>query len=292
MPAVGAPHVLDTDLLRTFVTVVDCNSFSRAAERLLRGQSAVSLQIKRLESQLGAELIERGRGGLRMTPDGELILDHARRILQLNEELIERIAEPDLSGLVRIGAPEDFATTYLQDVLAKFANSHPKVALEMTCELTMQLFDRFAAGGLDLALVKREATAAPAGRLVWREALVWVGNRAIDSEAAEFSLVVSPVPCVYRKRATAALDAARIAWRIAYTCGALSGSLAAVRAGMGITVLPKNMVPADLVILDPAGEKLPVLADTEIALLESSGNGAPASRLRDVIEQALHHGYR
>lgn len=286
----GIPPVIDTNLLRTFVAIVDCGSFSGAAERLLRGQSAVSLQMKRLEDRLGTPLVERSRQRITLTPDGELIVDHARRILQLNEELVERIAEPELSGLVRVGAPEDFATTHLQEVLAKFAHSHPKVVLEMTCELTMQLFDRFAAGGLDLALVKREPTTAPTGRLVWRETLVWVGNRDIEDAANSVSLVVSPVPCVYRKRATDALDTARIDWRIAYTCGALAGSLAAVRAGMGITVLPKNMVPTDLVILDPAGDKLPILDDTEIALLEAARNSPPAARLREVIEHALHHG--
>ncbi len=224
------------------------------------------------------------------TPEGELILSHARRILQLNTELIGRIAEPELSGLVRIGAPEDFATTHLQGVLAKFTHSHPRIALEMTCELTMQLLDRFAAGGLDLALVKREPAAEAAGRLVWRETLVWVASRDIDWTEDRVSLVVSPAPCVYRKRATDALDTARIDWRIAYTCGALSGSLAAVRAGMGITVLPKDMVPPDLIVLDPAGDRLPMLEDTEIILLEAAHIGAPAARLRDVIEHALHRG--
>jgi DNA-binding transcriptional LysR family regulator len=286
------PHTLDASLLRTFVTIVDCGSFSGAAERLLRGQSAVSLQMKRLEDRLGVTLLERRRQGLVVTTEGERILDHARRILALNDELVARIEEPELAGLVRIGAPEDFATTHLQDVLANFARVYPHVALEITCELTLELVERFNAGGLDLALVKREPTVAnPFGRLIWREPLVWVGRAHFDFEEAEvLSLVASPTPCVYRKRATDALDAQARRWRVAYTCGALAGSLAAVRAGLGITVLPKDMVPPDLHILDAAGAHLPALDDTEIALLEAPSLGASSARLRDVIVQALERG--
>ena len=289
---VATPYTLDISLLRAFVTIVDCGSFSGAAERLLRGQSAVSLQMKRLEGRLGVTLLERRRQGLVVTAEGERILAHAPRILALNDELVARIEEPELTGLVRIGAPEDFATTHLQDVLANFARVYPHVALEITCELTLELMERFDAGGLDLALVKREPTIFnPSGRLVWREPLVWVGRAHFDLEEAEvLSLVASPSPCVYRKRATDALDARQRPWRIAYTCGALAGSLAAVRAGVGITVLPKDMVPADLHILDAAGAHLPPLDDTEIALLEAPSLGAPSARLRDVIVQALERG--
>ena len=285
------PHTLDATLLRAFVTIVDCGSFSGAAERLLRGQSAVSLQLKRLEDRLGTTLIERRRQGLVVTPEGELILDHARRILALNDELLARVAEPELSGLVRIGAPEDFATSHLQDVLANFARVYPHVALEITCELTLELLERFKGGGLDLALVKREpAVPDPSGRLVWREPLVWVGRALPEGEGGVLNLVASPTPCVYRKRATDALDAMGRPWRVAYTCGALAGSLAAVRAGLGVAVLPKDMVPPDLHILDAAGEHLPPLDDTEIALLEAPKLPTPAARLRDVIVQALERG--
>lgn len=285
------PAHIDPELLRAFVTVVEAGGFSPAAERLLRGQSAVSLQIKRLEERLGVRLLDRGPRRVTLTSEGELILDHARRILSLNDELVARLREPELSGLVRLGAPEDFATSHLPNVLARFSRSHPRVALEVTCELTLELLQRFQAGGLDLALVKREPMGHLGGMRVWREPLVWVAaSRAVTEVPDALPLVVSPRPCVYRKRATDALDSQGRAWRIAYTCGSLTGNHAAVRAGLGVTVLPKAMVPPDLTVLNDEMTGLPPLADTEIALVAAAQLSAPAERLRDYIIRELEHG--
>ncbi|MEQ9813913.1 MAG: LysR substrate-binding domain-containing protein [Azospirillaceae bacterium] len=281
------------ELLRAFVTVVDSGGFSAAAERLRRGQSAISLQIKRLEERLGRRLLERNPRHLALTLEGETILDHARRILRLNDELVARVREPELAGLVRFGAPEDFATSHLPNVLARFTASHPRVALEVTCELTLNLLDRFQAGELDVALVKRmpaEAAAVSGGLSVWREPLVWAARDPDIARAGPaLPLVASPRPCVYRKRATEALDAIARPWRIAYTCGSLAGSLAAVRAGIGVTVLPKEMVPGDVLLLSEAECDLPPLADTEIALIEAADLSPPAARLRDTIIRELEH---
>lgn len=285
------PSHIPPELLRAFVAVVESGGFSQAAERLLRGQSAVSLQIKRLEDRLGVRLLDRGPRHVTLTSEGELILDHARRILSLNDELVSRLREPELSGLVRLGAPEDFATSHLPSVLARFSRSHPRVALEVTCELTLELLQRFQAGGLDLALVKREPMGHLGGVRVWREPLVWVASgRAVCETPDALPLVVSPRPCVYRKRATDALDTQGRPWRIAYTCGSLTGNHAAVRAGLGVTVLPKAMVPADLTVLNDELTGLPPLADTEIALVAGSQLSAPAERLRDYIIRELEHG--
>lgn len=283
-------RTIDPDLLRTFVTVVECKGFSRAAERLLRGQSAVSLQIKRLEEQLGVRLLERNPRHLALTSEGELILDHAKRILFLNDDLIARVKEPELSGLVRLGAPEDFATSHLPNVLAGFARSHPQVALEVTCELTLDVLERFQAGGLDIALVKRAPSGVTGGIRVWREPLVWVAaDRHIGDTDGPLPLAASPQPCVYRKRMTDALDGVGRSWRIAYTCGSLAGTHAAVRAGLGLTVLPKEMVPSDLTILNDESLDLPDLADTEMALIEAPQLNPAATRLRDYIVRELEH---
>lgn len=280
------------DLLRALVAVVECGGFSQAAERLMKGQSAISLQIKRLESQLGVTLLDRSPRHVALTTEGELILDQARRILALNDELVARAREPEMSGLVRFGAPEDFATSHLPDVLSEFTRAYPKVALEVTCELTLQLLERFSAGNLDLALVKREPADRSAGLRVWREPLVWLGaDRDMARDPAQpISLVVSPRPCVYRKRMTDSLDQAGRPWRIAYTCGSLAGQLAAVRARLGITVLPKEMAPHDLSILNVEELSLPPLDDTEMALIEAPGLTPAAERLRDHVVRQLEHG--
>jgi len=278
---------LDLDLLRAFVTVAETGNMTSAGERLRRSQSAVSLQIKRLEDSLDLRLFERSPRAVRLTAAGERLMSHARAMLALNDAIIDELAEPALEGTVRLGTPEDFATTHLPTVLAKFAESHPRVSLEVGCDLTLNLLDRFAAGEFDLVLVKREVTGGEVGVRVWREPLVWAASPRFDPAApGPLPLVVSPSPCVYRARAVGALDRAGRPWRIAYTCGSLAGSQAAVRAGLGLTVLPRDMVPADLAAIDDPDE-LPDLHDTEIALLAAKSLGPAAQRLREHIVRTL-----
>lgn len=278
---------LDLDLVRTFVTIAATGNFTRAAETMRRQQSTISLQVQRLESVLGQKLMERTPRAVRLTSEGESFLGYARRLLDLNDEVVSRINEPQMHGVVRLGTPEDFATRHLPDVLARFTRAYPAVALEVTCDLTLNLLQRFRKGAFDLTLIKRERAAEnPGGIRVWREPLVWVtSERDFGSMQGPLPLVVSPTPCVYRKRATEALDKVRRGWRIAYTCGSLAGSLAAVKAGLGVTVLPKDMVPSGLHVID--GRPLPDLKDTEIALLHREGLSMPARRLMDHVIKCL-----
>jgi DNA-binding transcriptional LysR family regulator len=280
---------LDHDLLRTFVTAAESGNLTRASERLRLSQPAVSLQLKRLEDYLGCRLIDRGPRLFRMTAEGELLLDYGRRILALAEEAVGRLTEPDVAGVVRLGTPEDFATTHLAGVLSAFARAHPKVALEVTTDLTLNLLERFAAGEFDLVPVKREPLGPSAGVKVWREPLVWCcsGDHASAIMAMqELPLVVSPHPCVYRKRAMKALDDSRRPWRVTYTSTSLAGAQAAVRAGLGVTVLPAGMVPADFRVLDRKAV-LPALPDTEIALMLANPILPSAERLGHHIVASL-----
>lgn len=286
-----APRNLDIDLLRCFVTIADTSSFTRAGERLGRTQSAISLQLKRLEEQIGRTLVLRSPRSLSITPDGERLIGHARQILRLHDATVAEMFEPDIAGSVRVGVPEDFATAHLPTVLAAFAQAHPLVELEVTCDLTLNLLERFHAGQFDLALVKRQPTQEQQdGVRVWREPLVWVArDRTSAADYTRVPLVVSPEPCVYRKRATEALDAMGRPWRVAYTSTSLAGSLSAVRAGLGITVLPLEMVPSILTAVGPdAG--LPPLYDTEIALIEAPGLSDTAHLLAQHIIAALERG--
>lgn len=279
---------LDLDLLRSFATIAEASSFTRAADRLGRTQSTISLQLKRLEDAVGHRLLDRSARHVRLTPEGEVLLAYARDILRIADEALVRLTEPDLAGLVRLGTPEDFATTHLPRVLARFARSHPKVTLEVHCDLTMNLWRGYEAGEFDLVLVKREPQGAARGVRVWREPLVWAAAPGLQpADGDSLSLVVSPAPCVYRKRAIEALDGQRRRWRIAYTSQSLAGNQAAVRAGLGITILPKEMVPQGLQILG-AEHGLPDLDDTEVALLTAPGGlGLPAARLAEHIIQSL-----
>ena len=280
-------RTFDLDLLRCFVTITETGSFTRAGERLGRTQSAVSLQIKRLEEQLGRLVFARTPRSLELTGEGKRLLGPARQLLRLNDAALADMFEPDMTGRVRLGVPEDFATAHLPAVLAAFAEAHPLIELEVTCDLTLNLLARFHAGAFDLVLVKREPSAPLEGVRVWREPLVWVArDRLAVAELAVIPLVVSPQPCVYRKRAADALDAAGRAWRVAYTSTSLAGSLSAVSAGLGIAALPREMVPVHLTPItdDPA---LPPLYDTEVALIEAPGLPQTAHRLAQHIVSAL-----
>ena len=279
-------RTLDLDLLRCFVTIAETASFTRAGERLGRTQSTISLQIKRLEDQLGRAVFVRTPRSLSLTPEGERLLGPARQLLRLNDAAIAELFEPDITGRVRIGVPEDFATAHLPAVLSAFTKAHPLVELEVTCDLTLNLLDRFHNGAFDLVLVKREPSAQLEGVRVWREPLVWAaGDRDFWLGSGPLPLVVSPAPCVYRQRAIDALERAHREWRVAYTCGSLAGSLAAVKAGLGVAVLPKGMVPPDLRVID--GAPLPSLRDTEIALLQANSLSIPAARLKEHIIRSL-----
>ena len=283
-------RTLDLDLLRCFVTIAETGSFTRAGDRLNRTQSTISLQVKRLEDQLGRAVFARTPRSLALTPEGERLLGPARQLLRLNDAALAELFEPDMTGPVRLGVPEDFATAHLPAVLAAFAKAHPLVELEVTCDLTLNLLDRFHAGAFDLVLVKREPSEALEGVRVWREPLVWVArDRLAATDLDCVPLVVSPEPCVYRKRATAALEAVGRRWRAAYTSTSLAGSQSAVNAGLGITVLPREMVPPYLTaITDDPG--LPPLPDTEIALIEAPGLSDTAHRLALHIVAALERG--
>ena len=280
---------LDIDLLRAFVAVADANSFTRAGVRLGRSQSTISLQIKRLEEQLNGELFSRDPRNVVLTSHGEALLVQARRLLRVNDEIIGEMFEHSLEGEVRLGAPEDFATTHLPGILGDYARAYPHVSLSVTCDLTLRLMDKMSQGELDLALIKREPVGAGGGQSVWREHLVWVGaGEDILPKDAPVPLVVAPSPCVYRTRASAALDAAGRAWRVAYTSPSLAGQVAALRAGLGVTVLPTEMVPHELVTFGPE-HGFPPLAEVEIALIRA-GKALPvaAEKLATFILASLN----
>lgn len=280
---------LDLDLLRAFVAVAEAQSFTRAGVRLGRTQSTISLQIKRLEESVNAELFSRDPRNVTLTGHGEALLVQARRLLRFNDEIIGEMFEHSLEGEVRFGAPEDFATTHLPGILGDYARAYPHVSLSVTCDLTLRLMDRMGQGELDLALIKREPMGADLGVPVWREGLVWVGaGEDVLPASAPVPLVVAPTPCVYRKRATATLDAAERPWRIAYTSPSLAGQQAALRAGLGVTALPTEMVPEDLVRFGPE-QGFPALADVEIALIRASKTlPVAAERLANFILASLN----
>lgn len=288
----SAPLDLDIVLLRALVAVNDHGSVTRAGLRLGRTQPAVSLQLKRLEEQAGRPLFLRRGGRLGLTQAGEMVLAHARAMLKLNDDVRTRLVDDEVDGLVRLGTPEDFATSRLPSVLARFAASHPRVDLEVQCDFTANLLERFASGGFDIVLAKREPGSRGGGHRVWHEPLVWAAARGFRLAAdAPVPLVAAPVPDVYRKRALEALAEAGRRARVAYTSPSLAGIRAAVLAGLGAAVLPRGMVSRGMRVMH-SSEGLPALRATEIVLLRSANLPPAAAQLAEHIIDSLEKGAR
>jgi DNA-binding transcriptional LysR family regulator len=278
---------IDTDLLRSFVTIVEVKSFTRAAERLLRTQSAISLQMKRLEEQLQCRLFERGGRGVEPTEAGVLLLGYARRILAANDELVGRMAEPLVEGHVAIGAPEGFATEHLAAALARFTRAFPRAQMALSAGPSAVLRPAFAAGDIDL-LLDTELGAASDGAVLMREDLLWCVADGAEPEVQAIAageplrLVLNSEPCAVRAAAVAALDAAGIEWRIVVETGSRAGLQAAVGAGLGIGVLPRASLLAGMHRLTSA-EGLPMLPPLHTSLAIGPKAGMVAQRLHGFL---------
>ena len=274
--------MLNPELLRSFVAVAETRSFTLAAQRLGLSQSTVSQHIKRLEEALRRHLLARDTHAVAPTPDGDALLDFARRVLDANERIDRFFAESELRGRIRFGASEDFALSGLQDVLAEFAQRHPSVDLELTVGLSGVLYEKFDAGELDLIFVKRRKGDAR-GEVAWREQLVWVGRPGIRPDPQlPLPLVLYPPPSISRAVALDALEKAGRSWRAACTSGSLSGLCAAARAGLGVAPHSARLIPPGLVTL-PSSRYLPELAEIEFVAIGPGQRHGIASALIAMI---------
>lgn len=289
---------IDTALLRTFITLAENRSFTKTAQRIGRTQSATSMQIARLEDQLSCRLFKREKRTVSLTPEGERLLGYARQIVDLNNAMFSRFREPDIKGTIRFGSPEDFATYYLPDILAHFTQAHPRAGLNVTCDLTLNLIHDFERRKYDLIVIKQApGHVYPGAQPLWRERLVWAGGDPAERKTrfsrilqarTPLPLVLSPAPCVYRQRAIDALTHAAVRWKATYTSPSFSGVLAAVKAGLGYTILPRAMLPPGLAPMDP-GRGWPKLQDAELCLLaRPDGNSAAQALTTYIHEQVMH----
>jgi len=275
--------MLDIDLLRSFVSVVDAGGFTRAGERVHRTQSTVSQQIKRLEDTFGRPLLHRNGKRVALTEEGERLLSYARRILALAQEAHQVVAQSAGEGVVRLGLPEDFAASRLAQVLARFARSRRGARLDVRCDLSVRLRDDLDRGELDLILFKRDA-GERGGIACWPERLSWIASRRreLDVRRDPVPLVVFPQGCLYRNRAIHALEAAGRAWYIAYTSPNFYGIQAAVSVGLGISILPQAAILADHRVLG-AKEGFARVPNTQLALLAAPDASPATRRLADIL---------
>ena len=281
----------DLSLLRTFTVVAGVKNFTKAAAMIGLTQSAVTQQINKLEDQLGVQLLERNKRKVSLTAYGDILLGQANRLLSLNDQVLTQFQETQAAGEVRFGSPEDFATHFLPNILADFVRSHPHIHLKVCCELTLNLIENFEKRVYDLIIIKQQpGQLYPGSKLLWLEQLVWVsqkqGLKPEDEPSLPVSLVLSPDPCVYRQRTIEALDQASIPWQVVYTSPSITGVLAAVRAGLGTTVLPRNIVPADL-HAEYHAERLPALNETAICVLTQAHASPAVHALEEYISNLL-----
>ncbi|WP_448584954.1 LysR family transcriptional regulator [Thermaurantiacus sp.] len=261
---------LDVPLLVTFLDLARTGSFTRTAARVNRTQSAVSAQIRRLEAMLGVRLFERSTRSVALTPAGERLVPHATAVVEAAAALAARFRNGEVAGDVRLGCPEDVAGTDLPTILADFAAAHPRVRLHVRCDLTLHLVEQFEAGAFDLILIKQDPQRIlPGARLLRHEPLAWVGPAGLAGAAPPdpVPLVLAPAPCVYRARALEALGRAGHGVDVVYASSSETGQIAAVRAGLGMTVLPARRVPADLRM---ARDGWPPLPEAAICLLSAA----------------------
>jgi DNA-binding transcriptional LysR family regulator len=279
--------MLDTDQLRSFLAIVDTGSFTRAAERVNKTQSAVSMHVRRLEEQLGVALfIKQGRG-TRLSEEGERLIEYARRIVQTEASALAALSRNGLSGRVRFGTPDDYSEFFLADILTRFCRRHPLVEVSVLCESSVSLAAQVRARALDLALVT-DTEGIENIEVIREDPLVWVASKRFQmDEGAPVPLAVSSTICIWRRIAEQALRASNRSTRALFTSNNYSAIGPVVRAGLAVTVLPLGCVPADLRVLG-AEVGLPPMAPVRIGLIHTPEKlSAEAAALADAVRTTV-----
>ncbi|WP_161863674.1 LysR substrate-binding domain-containing protein [Algicella marina] len=277
---------LEMDLLRSFVAVAAHRNFTKAANAVGRTQSAVSLQIKRLEDIVGKRLFERSRQSVTITHAGESMLVYAGRILAANDAALSHIQRPEAAGLVRIGAPDDYATFLLPPILSAIARDYPRLQLEVTCDNASDLLPQLATDALDVVVATHRADAV-AGEVARYEPLHWVAAPDyLDDPAAPLSMVLFPPGCVCRDIALGALRRIDRAWHVAYSTRSIALMEKAILENASVSVMEASVIPAGLCVID-GREGFPSLPDVVISVHRGAAREAHVSLVADYLSARL-----
>ena len=280
--------LIEPDVLHTFVAIAETGSFTEAARRVHRTQSAVSMQIKRLEDLLGRSVFAREGRTVRLNADGEVLLGHARRILNAHREALAALLQPELQGTVSLGTVDEYAVTFLPSILARFGETHPLVHVQVICDMTVNLLRRLSENEIDFAIVTH-GLGDDGGIVLYREPIVWVTSAGHSAQALNpVPLALFHVGCKFRQWAIDALAKQARPYRIAYTSMSLAGIEAALRAGLAVSVLPRSNVGLGLRILDER-DGFPPLPNFQIALRRSDQARSP---VHDCLEQHILENFR
>lgn len=276
---------LDLTALRSFTAVADAGGVTKAAAQLNLTQSAVSMQLKRLEEQMGLALLDRSARSIALTAQGEQLLAYARRLLALNDEAWGRLTHPAFEGAIDFGVPHDIIYPHVPGVLKRFAAEYPRVKLQLHSLYTSGLKELLARGEMDLILTT-EATTDPGGETLRREPLVWAGAPGGQAWRGRPLRFASCANCVFKRPAIEALEAAGIPWELAVDSISTAAVDASVAADLALSVHLESGVPSRCEAVRHGGT-LPALPDHSINMYVASGpRAALALRLATILRQA------
>ncbi|MEM9425794.1 MAG: LysR substrate-binding domain-containing protein [Pseudomonadota bacterium] len=267
-PTVPRIPLLDLDLLKTLVAIADTGNFSAAAAAVHRTPSAVSMQVKKMEDILGRPIFIRDSRSVELTADGAFLLEHGRRMLALNREAVARFVQPDVQGVVRLGAPDDVAERFLVEMLRRFNESHPQVTVNATVDGSDRMIEMLSQGTLDLTLITCEAGFNEKGaEVLFREQLVWAACKGgVAAEQTPLPVSVWEEGCAWRKAALEQLDAQGRPWRVAFQSAHISGQRAAVLADLAVAPIPVSSL-GGCIVQAPAHFNLPPLPKYALGLI-------------------------
>lgn len=262
---------LPIDLLRTFIVAADTESYTAAASMVHRTQSAVSMQMKRLEEVVGKPLFLRNGRAMLLTAEGRTLLHYARRILKLHDEALSAVAQPEVSGRVRLGAPDDFSDRLLPEVLSRFAGTYPLVQVDVSCDPSPRLEAAMDRGELDLVVRINSEAVPQRGVTIHHEPVVWItSDKHLTHEQDPVPIAVYNEACIYRQWAIRSLNGQGRNYRIAFTSPSTSGILAAVKGGLAIAPVGRNTLPTGVRILGPA-DGFPEMPSAVVSLIKAPG---------------------
>ena len=259
---------LDLDQLQSFCAIADCRSFTEAARRVHKTQSAVSMQIKRLEERLGAELFSRDGRTVALTHRGEALYEKARRMLRLNAEIVDLFSEEDLAGSIRFGVPDDYAVRLLPVLLSSFQKTHPKIVVDVRCQPSAELLEGMRAGQYDL-IVFTQGTREQYGELFRTERMFWVAAQGGAAILAEPLPIACGAHCAWRDNAIAQLDRIGRDHRVAYTSQNATAIASAVLSDLAVGFLPESALQPGMQVIAES-PRLPRLHDAQIAIMRAS----------------------
>jgi DNA-binding transcriptional LysR family regulator len=279
---------LDPELLKAFVAVADHRSFTRAAAQLNRTQSAVSMQIKRLEIRLEVTLFHRTKANVELSPAGEGLLGYARRILSLNDEAVARLREHKVEGVVRLGVMDDYGTSILPPRLAGFLAGYPLIQVQMESGLTSTMPARLGKA-FDLVIAMHPAGHRE-GEFLRHERAIWATSAHHGVEEQDpLPVALYPQGCLFRKWAMESLDTAKRRWRLAFVSPSPAAAESIAAQGLAVTVLKAGTFPAKLRRLSDR-DGMPQLPAAEIRLHQASNLSSAAALFADHLRTTIASG--